>query len=162
MRIPFYILFFLMVVATVPFSCGDGDNGENPQKSPEELAIESLTGESGSQVWTVGNGGSVSKDGVSKNAEFENFELRFISNNAANSYTTSSGQLLFDSSGSFSLQGNNLDIIVLTGTQPAANKEISFTKNQDNLRLEFNVPAPQNARVTALAGFYVFDLVAAE
>ncbi|MEX0882307.1 MAG: hypothetical protein WDZ72_02425, partial [Cyclobacteriaceae bacterium] len=64
MRISFKMLLFFMAATTIASSCGNGDNGENPQKTPEELAIESLTGVSGSQIWTVSNGGSVSKDGV--------------------------------------------------------------------------------------------------
>ena len=126
-----YFIFIFVVFA----ACTDGTSGE-PTKSAEETATELLAGLEGSQTWTVANGGSVSKDGSA----------------------VTNSNLLFDSNGSWVFTGSNYDKITLSGIQPASNKEISFTKNQDKLRLEFVVPAPQNARVNALAGFYVFDL----
>jgi hypothetical protein len=156
------IVGILLLSSTLLFSCGDDDDNGGPQKTQEELATEELTGANGSQVWIIGTSGSVSKDGSLQTAEFADFEIRFISNNTGRSYTTTEGNLLFDASGSWGFEGSNLDKIILSGNQPAANKEISYTKNQDNLRLEFVIPAPENARVTALAGLYVFDLVLSE
>ena len=156
------IIGILLLSTTLLFSCGDDDGDGGPQKTAEELATEELTGTTGSQVWAIGTSGSVSKDGSLQTAEFTEFEIRFISNNTGRSYTTKGGNLLFDTSGSWGFEGSNLDKIILSGNQPAANKEISYTKNQGNLRLEFVVPAPQNARATALAGLYVFDLVLSE
>ncbi len=161
MKIFYGIVGTLLLSSFLLFSCGDDNNG-GPEKTPEELATEELAGTTGSQVWVIGSSGSVSKDGSLQTADFADFEIRFISNNTGRSYTTTEGNLLFDASGSWGFEGSNLDKIILAGNQPAANKEISFTKNQNNLRLEFVVPAPQNARVTALAGLYVFDLVLGE
>ncbi|MDO6437532.1 hypothetical protein Q4534_08950 [Cyclobacterium sp. 1_MG-2023] len=148
-----YFIFILVVFA----ACTEGTSGE-PEKTAEETATELLAGLEGSQTWTLANGGSVSKDGTTVTNDFEGFELRFIANNTGKSYTTINSNLLFDSNGNWVFSGSNYDKITLSGIQPASNKEISFTKNQEKLRLEFVVPAPQNARVNALAGFYVFDL----
>ncbi|MFC4873740.1 hypothetical protein [Negadavirga shengliensis] len=148
------VFFFAGLVL---LSCKDDDNGIGP-KTAEQLATESLAGPDGSQTWTVANGGTVTKDGSSETANYANFELRFIANNTGRSYTTSGGGMLFDASGNWNLEGDNFDKIILAGNQPAANKEISFTRNQDNLRLEFTISAPENSRVMALAGYYIFDL----
>ncbi|SHN28226.1 hypothetical protein SAMN04488057_11637 [Cyclobacterium lianum] len=142
-------------------ACNGGD-GEGPAKTAEELATEKLSGVSGSQTWTVSNGGSVTRDGSPRTAEFADFQIRFIANNTGKSYITENSNLLFDTNGSWAFEGENLDKIILSGIQPAANREISFTRNQNTLRLEWAVPAPQNARVKALAGFYVFDLILME
>lgn len=148
-----YFIFILVLFA----ACTDGTT-DTPKKSAEEVAIESLAGTEGSQVWALADGGSVSKDGTIVTNDFEGFKIRFISNNTGKTYTSENSNLLFDSNGNWAFTGSNFDKIILSGIQPASNKEISFTKSQENLRLEFVVPAPQNARVSALAGFYVFDL----
>lgn len=153
--------FWAFVLLAGFTACNGGENGE-PEKTAEEQAIERLTGPSGSQTWTVSNGGSVTKDGTVQTNEFADFEIRFIANNTGKSYITENSNLLFDTNGNWAFEGENFDKIILSGIQPAANKEISFTRNQNNLRLEWVVPAPQNARVTALAGFYVFDLILME
>ncbi|MDN3686753.1 hypothetical protein [Cyclobacterium jeungdonense] len=150
------ILFFVAVMAC------NGSGSDEPEKTVEELAIEKLAGATGSQTWTIRNGGSVSKDGTLQTDTFTDFEIRFISNNTGKNYITENSNLLFDSNGNWAFEGENYDKIILSGIQPAANREISFTRNQNRLRLEWNVPAPQNARVSALAGFYVFDLVLME
>jgi hypothetical protein len=138
-------------------SCGGTDNPDpSPQKTAEQLAVEQLTG--GSTItWAVANGGSVSKDGNPVTVDFSNFEFRLISTAASRSYTTTSNSL-FDQSGSWSFVGPNFDKIQLTGSQPAAGREISFSRNGEKLTLTFNIPLP-DARVTALAGSYVFELV---
>lgn len=148
----YFIFIFVAFTA-----CTDG-TGSEPEKTAEETASELLAGLEGSQTWTVANGGSVSKDGSTVTNDFEGFELRFIVNNTGKTYTTINSNLLFDSNGNWVFAGSNFDKITLSGIQPASNKEISFTINQEKLRLEFVVPAPENARVNALAGFYVFDL----
>jgi hypothetical protein len=147
-----YFIFLALTACT-------GNEPDGPEKTAEEIATELLAGTEGSQIWTINNGGSVSKDGTTVTNDFADFEIRFISNNTGKTYTTNSSNLLFDNNGGWAFSGDNFDKIILSGIQPASNKEVSFTKNQERLRLEFVVPAPQNARVNALSGFYVFDLV---
>lgn len=156
-------ILLVLILAVNMVGCNNDDDPQpTPEPSPEELAIEKLTGTSGSETWVVRNGGSVSKDGSSETNDFIDFEIRFISNSSGKTYTTQESNLLFDSNGNWSFAGGNFDKIELTGIQPAASKEISFTQTGNQLRLEFTVPAPANARVSALAGFYVFDLVRLE
>ncbi len=150
-------LFFFLLILPWIISCSSDDDG--PQKTQEQLAREKLAGEQGSLTWAVSGGGSVSKDGVSQTGDFSNFEITFLNNTGGRNYTSTGGGNLFDSNGSWSITGENLDRLILTGNQPAAGREMSFTRNQDRLRLEFTVAAPANARVTALAGFYVIELV---
>ena len=147
----------LIALGIVTLSCEKSD-GPDPgnQKTDEELAVEKLTG--GSNItWTVANGGSVTKDGQPVTGDYSGFELRLISSATSRTYSTTANSL-FDQSGNWSFVGGNYDKIQLTGNQPAAGREISFSRNGDKLTLIFNIPLP-NARITALAGSYVFELV---
>ena len=143
-----HFLVFSMV------SCND--ENPDPQESPEEIAIGELT-DGGNANWVVADGGSVTQDGTNVTANFSTFEIRFVSNRERK-YTTTNNTL-FDPSGTWEFSGNNLDKIQLSGTQPVAGKEISFSRTGDKLILMFTVPFPEQARVTALAGSYVFELV---
>lgn len=139
-------------------SCGGNEGSDSPrEKTAEERAIETLTGGS-NIIWTVANGGSVTKDGQAVTADYAGFELILATGAGNKTYTTTSNPL-FDQNGSWSFAGDNFDKIQLTGIQPAAGKEISFTRTEDRLILTFTVPLPSNARVTALAGSYTFELI---
>ncbi|MEX2594463.1 MAG: hypothetical protein WD426_16960 [Anditalea sp.] len=151
-------LLFLLSVGPLLVSCG-GDDSPDPdkEKTDEQMAIEALTGSSNIN-WVVANGGSVTKDGQSAADTYSEFELRLATGETNKTYTTTSNPL-FDQNGNWSFAGNNFDKIQLTGTQPAAGKEISFTRTDDKLILMFTVPVPANGRINALAGSYVFELV---
>ncbi|WP_200976114.1 hypothetical protein [Echinicola sp. 20G] len=148
-----FILFSFMTI----FSCGGSDD-PTPSKTPEQIAIEKLAGD-GSKTWIV-TGGSVTHNGQNETSDFTDFEITFSSSGSSKSYATSNANQLFDASGNWSFAGSNFDKIILSGSQPAAGQEISFSGAGTNLRLEFNVPTPTNGRVTALAGDYRFDLKA--
>lgn len=138
-------------------SCQGNDPDPDQPKTAEQTALEQLAGDSHIN-WVVANGGSVTKDNQSLTANYSGFELRLAAGGVDKNYTTTTNPL-FDQSGSWSFSGNNFDKIQLTGKEPAAGKEISFTRTADKLRLVFTVPAPSNGRVNALAGSYVFELV---
>ena len=147
----------LIAVGFVFLSCEKSDGpDQTKQKSEEDLAVEKLTGGS-SITWTVANGGAVTKDGNPVTGDFSSLELRLISTASSRSYTTTTNSL-FDLSGDWSFVGGNFDKIQFSGNQPAAGKEISFSRNGDKLTLKFNIPLP-NARATALAGSHTFELV---
>lgn len=135
-------------------SCKDEEPAS--QESPEEIAVRELT-DAGNANWVVANGGSVTQDGNNVTAAFSEFEIRFVSNQERK-YTSTSNTLV-DASGTWGFSGNNFDKIQLSGMLPAAGKEISFSRTGDKLILMFTVPFPEQARVTALAGSYVFELV---
>src|SRR5690554_546615 len=138
-------------------SCGGSDDPTpSPQKNPEQEALEELTG--GSNItWTTANGGSVTKDGSPVMVDYSGFELRLTSTASNRTYTTTPNPV-FDQSGNWSFAGGNFDKMQFTGSQPAAGREISFSRNGDKLTLNFSVPMP-NGRVSALAGSYIFELV---
>jgi len=150
--------FWIFAAGVLLYACnGGGDTDPQGEKTKEQLATEALTG--GSHiVWTVANGGSVSKDGQSLTADYQNFELSFVTN-ANNRTYSSSANPLFDRLGDWSFAGENFDKIQLSGSSPAAGREISFSREGDRLRLQFAVPMPVNARVNALAGSYIFELI---
>lgn len=153
-------LFALMLLVIFSSACGGDDpTPQPPQKTPEELAIEALTG-TGTQSWSISGGGSVTRSGNTVTDLYQNFEL-ILNSGSSRTYTSRNNNDLFDNSGNWSFAGTNFDKFTLTGSKPAAGREISFTQTGNNLRLEFNIPAP-GARVfgvQAVAGSYVFNLV---
>ncbi|SEJ36412.1 hypothetical protein SAMN05192553_103482 [Cyclobacterium xiamenense] len=156
-------ILLVLFLAVNLVRCGDEEPQPTPpEPSDEEVAIEKLTGTSGNETWVLRNGGSVTKDGTNETDDYIDFEITFISSGSSKTYTTQGSNLLFDTNGNWSFAGGNFDKIELTGVQPAANKEISFTQEDNDLQLQWTVPAPSNARVSALAGSYVFALVRLE
>ncbi|HSJ66864.1 MAG TPA: hypothetical protein VK921_04290 [Anditalea sp.] len=147
---------FILLASIFMFSCG-GDDPAPELKTPEQIAVERLAND-GSATWSLENGGSVTKDGVAQTASFTGFEITFNAANENRTYSTVNSNNIFDPSGNWSITGNNLDRVILTGNQPAAGQEIQVTRNADNLRLNFTIPMPPAARTTAVAGTYVMEL----
>lgn len=140
-------------------ACGGDDPVPVPPKTPEQTATEALTG-TDNQSWGIAGGGKVTKGGTDVSDLYPFFELTLISE-PANSYTSKNSNDLFDTGGTWAFAGSNFDKIILTGTQPAAAREMSFTQSGGNLKLVFSISVP-GARVNgplAVAGDYVFDLV---
>ena len=150
MKSNFFRLFILAFAMIAIQSCGGDDPmPDPPQKTAEETAIEALTG-----TWGLTGGGTVLRDGTAVTDLYTGFELALKSGSSKNNND------LFDTSGTWSFAGLNFDKFMLSGIKPAAGREISFTRNNDNLILTFTIPAP-NARVngvTAVAGSYTFNL----
>ncbi|MFN3999214.1 hypothetical protein [Algoriphagus sp.] len=139
-------------------ACGDKP-APTPPKTPEQIATEALTG-TGTQVWGIAGGGKVTRGGTDVTNVYPNFEL-ILNSGSAKTYTTRSNNDLFDLTGNWSFAGTNFDKITLTGTKPAAGREMSFTQTGTNLKLVFTIPMP-GARINgtfAIAGDYVFDLI---
>jgi hypothetical protein len=150
------VLAWIMVIVQ---ACGGDDPTPAPPKTAEQLATEALTG-TGSQAWGIAGGGSVSKSGTTVTDSYSTFEL-VLTSGTAKTYTSKNNNDLFDNAGNWSFAGTNFDKFILTGTKPAAGREISFTRTGDNLRLEFTISAP-GARINgtfAVAGSYVFTLL---
>lgn len=139
-------------------ACGD-DPAPTPQKTPEQLATEALTG-TGTQAWGIAGGGSVTRDGRVVTDLYSTFEL-ILNSGSSKTYTSRNSNDLFDSNGNWSFAGTNFDKFTLSGTKPAAGREISFTQTGNNLTLIFSIPAP-GARINgqlAVAGNYTFTLL---
>lgn len=150
------VLAWVMVIIQ---SCGGDNPAPTPPKTAEQLATEALTG-TGTQTWGIAGGGSVTKSGTTVTDLYSTFELVLISG-SAKTYTSKNNNDLFDNAGNWSFAGTNFDKFMLTGSKPAAGREISFTRTGDNLRLEFTIPAP-GARINgtfAVAGTYVFNML---
>jgi hypothetical protein len=155
----YFKIAFLILLGFGIQSCGGDKPTPEPPKTPEQLAVEALTG-TGTQTWGIAGGGSVTRDGRSVTDLYANFEL-ILTSGSAKTYTSRNNNDLFDNSGNWSFAGTNFDKFTLTGTKPAAGREISFTQTGSNLRLEFNIPAP-GARLNgqfAVAGSYTFNLL---
>jgi len=130
-------------------SCGE------EQKTPEELAIEKLTGEIGI-TYTVGTTGYVKRNQVDESTFYPNLNLKL--QGTTKSYTSSRADDLFDASGNWEFVGTNFDKIRLTGSKPAAQVDISYTKNGQDIILVFSVPTPPGGRVASLTGNYEIKL----
>jgi hypothetical protein len=130
-------------------SCGE------KEKSPEELALEKLSGETGI-TYTLGTTGYVKRNQVDETKFYPNLNLKL--QGTTKSYTASGADDLFDASGNWEFVGTNFDKIRLTGSKPAAQVDISFTKNGQDLILVFSVPTPPGGRVASLTGSYEIKL----
>jgi hypothetical protein len=154
---PVILLFFSIAL----FSCKE-DAEPDVKKTPEQLAIEALTG-TGTQRWTIAEGGSVTRDGRDITSTFATFEL-FLNAGTSKAYSTRNAGELFDANGTWTFAGTNFDKITLTGTKPAATREISFTTSGTTVRFDFRIPAPgarMNERaggITSISGSYSFVL----
>jgi hypothetical protein len=128
--------------------------GEDP-KTPEELALDKLSGDLGTN-YTLGTTGYVKRSQVDETRFYPGFTFRL--DGTTKSYTTSGAADLFESSGNWEFVGTNFDKIRLTGSKPASQVDISFTKNGQDLILVFSVPTPPGGRVAALTGSYEIKL----
>ncbi|MBA4299599.1 MAG: hypothetical protein C0433_05750 [Cyclobacterium sp.] len=135
------------------------------ENTPEQVATEALTG-TGTQTWGIAGGGKVTRGsgGIGSGSDvtdlYSTFEL-ILNSGSAKTYTSRNSNDLFDPNGNWSFAGTNFDKIMLTGTKPAAGREMSFTQTGTALKLVFSIPAP-GARINgqfAIAGDYVFDLI---
>lgn len=152
-------LILIAAIITSVQACGSKSPAPTPQKTAEQLATEALTG-TGTLSWGINGGGSVQRDGTTVTDLYTNFEL-ILSSGSAKTYTSRNNNDLFDSLGNWSFTGTNFDKFILSGSRPAAAREISFTQTGDNLRLTFTIPAP-GARINgvfAVAGNYTFNLL---
>lgn len=140
-------------------ACGGDNPTPTPPKTPEQIATEALTG-TGTQAWGIAGGGRVTRGGSDVTDLYPTFEL-ILNSGSSKTYTSRNSNDLFDSNGNWAFAGTNFDKITLTGTKPAAAREMSFTQSGTALKLIFSIPAP-GARINgqfAIAGDYVFDLV---
>jgi hypothetical protein len=161
MNLRFLPITLLSIFSLALISCKE-DEKPVDKKTPEQLATEALAG-TGTQLWTVAGGGSVTRDGQNVTSNFATFEL-FLNAGASKTYSTRNAADLFDASGTWAFAGTNFDKFTLSGTKPAATREISFTPSGTTLRLDFRIPAP-GARVnertggtTSISGSYSFIL----
>jgi hypothetical protein len=132
-------------------SCGEK---ETP-KTPKELALEKLSGDLGFN-YTLGTTGSVKRNQVDETCFYPGFSIRLLC--TTKSYTTTGATDLFDASGNWEFVGTNFDKIRLTGTKPAAQVDISYTKTGKDLVLVFSVPTTPGGRVASLIGNYEIKL----
>jgi hypothetical protein len=140
---------FLLLCLGLLASCGEDS------KTPEEVALEKLSGDLGTN-YTLGTTGYVKRNQVDETQFYPGLTIRL--DGKAKSYTTSGATDLFEASGNWEFVGTNFDKIRLTGSKPASQVDISFTKNGQDLILVFSVPVPPGARVAALTGSYEIKL----
>jgi hypothetical protein len=157
----FFPFVLVLLFSVILLSCKEEAKPE-AKKTPEQLATEALTS-TGTQLWTVAGGGSVTRDGQDITSTFANFEL-FLNGGTSKTYSTRNPAELFDANGSWGFAGTNFDKITLSGTKPAATREISFTTSGTTVRLDFRIPTPgagineRTESTTSISGSYSFVL----
>ena len=145
-------LFPFLFLCIICFaSCGEK---ETP-KTPEELALEKLSGDLGFN-YTLGTAGYVKRNQVDETRFYPGLSIRL--QGTTKSYTTTGATDLFESSGNWEFVGPNFDKIRLTGSKPASQVDISYTKTGKDLILVFSVPTPPGGRVASLTGNYEIKL----
>jgi len=129
--------------------------GEDP-KTPEEIALEKLSGELGT-TYALGTTGYIKRNQLDESRFYSGFSIKL--QGTTKSYTTTGATDLFEGSGNWEFVGTNFDKIRLTGTKPASQIDISYTKNGQELVLVFSVPTPPGGRVASLTGSYEIKLM---
>lgn len=152
-------LLLIAVLGIGMISCKEKKDDPTPSKTTEQLAVEDLAGTS-SITWTIAGGGSVVRDGRSETNIYQSFEIQFAASGNSKTYTTVNSNNLFDNNGNWIFVGENFDKIQLSGNQPVAGNEISFTRTGNDLILTFSIVAPnaRNLRSIAVVGNYTFTL----
>ena len=143
------LFHYLLLCLGILVSCG-----EDP-KTPEEIALEKLSGAQGF-TYTLGTTGYVKRNQVDESSFYTGLSIQL--QGTTKSYTTSGATDLFDASGNWEFVGTNFDKIRLTGSKPAAQVDVSYTKNGQELVLVFPVPTPPGGRVASLTGSYEIKL----
>lgn len=151
-------LFIFLLLIVMGMSCSSEKEDPVPVKTAEELAIESLAGTSGT-TYSIANGGSIRRNNLDESRFFESFTLRF--NVSGKTFSSTNGNDLFESSGTWEFVGNSFDKIKLSGSKPASGVDITFTRTSNKLILTFNIPTPPSGRLAgtqALSGSYEIRL----
>ena len=143
------LFHYLLLCLGILVSCG-----EDP-KTPEEIALEKLSGAQGF-TYTLGTTGYVKRNQVDESSFYTGLSIQL--QGTTKSYTTSGATDLFDASGNWEFVGTNFDKIRLTGSKPASQVDISYTKNGQDLILVFSVPTPPGGKVASLIGNYEIKL----
>lgn len=160
MKAIFLRLALIAIILGTFSACGGDDPAPTPPPpTAEELALEKLTGPNGSQAWGITGGGTVIRDGRPVTDLYQNFRL-VLNATATRTYTSANNNDLFDTSGNWSFTDGTFTKFELTGSKPAAGREITYVQTDDDLRLDFTIPAP-GARINgvfAIAGSYTFNL----
>ncbi len=152
-----WLLIYVLLIGMI-MSCSSEKEDPIPAKTAEELAIESLAGTSGT-TYSIANGGSIKRNNLDESRFFDGFTLRF--NVSGKTFSSTSGDDLFEPSGTWEFVGNSFDKIKLSGNKPASGVDITFTKTSSQLILVFNIPTPPSGRLEgtqALSGSYEIRL----
>ena len=145
------LLPFLLLCLTCLAACGE----KVDPKTPEELALEKLSGDL-AITYTLGTTDYVKRNQVDESKFYPGLSIRL--QGTTKTYSTSGAPDLFDASGNWEFVGTNFDKIRLTGSKPASQVDISYTKNGQDLILLFAVPTPPGGRVASLTGNYEIKL----
>jgi len=148
-----FIKYILVISLSILVACGKEETSPEPIKTPEQQAVESLAGKSSTRYY-IGNTGTVTKNGNAQTHFYKDFEIRFASSGETRTYTTANADFTFENSGTWSFVGDNFQKIILSGSKPASNREIFYTRTDKELHMQFTIDPPVAARVNAITGSY--------
>jgi len=127
---------------------GDDDPGPDPQPTLAGLQAEVTTKLIGK--WNLSG---VTRDGMDVESEFLGFTVTFT----ASGFTTSNGDLAWESTGTWYFQSDSSNKIIRDDN---VTMSVAFSNNDSQLILSFQVPSSsiENGKVSSIAGDYVFEL----
>ncbi|MFY0591218.1 lipocalin family protein [Roseivirga sp.] len=157
-RTKHYILSLLFIASFSLVSCGGGGD-DTPDLTPEEQRLVDLVGTTGS-TWEAS---SITFDGAPAEG-FDNFSFTLRGTATSKSYTSIDGDPLFQASGTWDFNGDNLNELIFDGNTnnvfTLSNLNTTATPNTLRLTVDFTTPAGGAAFGTD--GLYVLSLVEAQ
>jgi hypothetical protein len=153
----FYLKPVLSVLILAVILGYSGCKGSDPPPTPEdEVQLGKL-----SSTWKVGTSGNVTLDGVSKKADYANFQLTLTGTPGATSfgYTTTGRPALsaWPSSGSWNF-GSTVATDVVRDKGTAKEVTMTYTVTDTQLELTFNYNGAGEARTSDVTGTWVFTM----
>ena len=153
-----YFLFLLLLSIGFISACGGGggstDPNPEPQPTAEELQIAKIAGTS-SKTWTAT---AITFNGA-PSATYANPSAFSITFRTANTYSTNAGAPVFQSSGNWAFNNNNLNSLIFDSNQNtiASISGLNTAGTQMTLTIDFEL---ENAggRIEAINGRYIFTL----
>ena len=145
--------FLLFALITISILSCKGD--DNPDPTAEELRLIELTGSGNGIIWTAA---SVTFEG-SPSANFDGMTLTLKTASAGETYSSTNGDPVFSSSGTFALNATNLNQITIDGNSNnvfnITNLNSSTTPATMTLTVNFT---ESGGTIEGTNGTYVFNL----
>jgi hypothetical protein len=148
----FKFLLFALLSITI-LACGGNDDG--PEPTPEELRLIDIAGTGNGITWSAA---SVTFEG-SPSSDFDGMTLTLRTASAGETYSSTNGDPVFSSSGTFALNPSNLNQITIDGISNnifnITNLNADATPATMTLTVNFTDPG---GTIEGINGTYVFNL----
>ncbi|OEJ99683.1 lipocalin family protein [Roseivirga misakiensis] len=157
-RIKYYLFSLLIVASLGVMSCGGGDD-DGPSLTPEEQRLVDLVGTTGS-TWEAS---SITFDGAPAEG-FDAFSFTLRGTTTSKTYTSIDGDPLFQASGTWDFNGDNLNELIFDGNtnNVFVLSNLNTVATPNTLRLSVDFTTPGGGVAFGTDGLYVLNLVEAQ